>query len=391
MAETLLQRASSFAVKEETTVGDLTAPVSGSEFVPLRSGAFSMTPNVEVLDSDELVNDIGKTKGSLGKQSPEGSHGIYIKHSEVEGQEPETGIMYESAFGAKTVNATEYSTTAGSVAGTSSARASLEMASDEEDNFEIGQAVLIKDGTNGYNIRNIYNVDSVGNQLDLNFNLGNAPATGVALGKAVLYKPAATGHPSYSAWLYNGNGAVQAMAGARTSSISMTFTAGQQAETEISYGGSQMFLNPVIVSASNDDISYTDDAGASSVVLTADVYETPIAFIEHVVSVLNADSLSTITGSYSSSDGKYTLASDDTIFQLNSGDALATLGFSGAQTGATTYTSDTAIVTAPSLTPTFDGSDNIVVKNAELMLGDFSDNFCRETQEVSITIRHSFN
>ena len=388
MAETLLQRASSFALKKETVTGELIAPSVGSDFIPLRSGAFSMTPNVEILESDELVNDIGKTKGALGKQSPEGSHGAYIKHSDVEGQEPEVGVMYESAFGAKTVNATEYDVVAGSVAGSDSVRASLEMTPGEEDNFELGQAVLIKDGANGYSIRNVYNVDSAGDQLDLNFNLSAAPAAGVLLGKAVLYKPAATGHPSYSAWMHTASdGVIQAMAGCRTSSISMTYTAGQQAEVELSYGGSAMYMNPVIIDGTNKGLSITDTGGVVALTLSEGVYRTPIAFAEHLASVMTAGSVDTITAVYSNTTGKYTFVSDAAVtFAIDSGTALSLLGFSVPQTGALTYTSSTAIVIAPVVTPAFDGADNIVVKNAVLMLGDYSDNFCREAQEVSISI-----
>ena len=41
-----LQRASVFAIVEETTVGELKAPTSGSDAIPLRSG-FSQTSSLE--------------------------------------------------------------------------------------------------------------------------------------------------------------------------------------------------------------------------------------------------------------------------------------------------------------------------------------------------------
>ena len=192
MAE--ISKASLIATKKETTSGELIAPSSGADFIPARPGA-TVTAAFEVIESDELLNSIGKSESTLGKETPSISHPAYLKHSGTEGQEPEVGVIYESCLGAKTVNATEYSVTSGSSVGSSAARSALKMASSNEDNFEVGQGVLIKDATNGYKIRNIWAIDSGNDELDLSFNVDNAPASGVALGKAVTYKPSSTGTP----------------------------------------------------------------------------------------------------------------------------------------------------------------------------------------------------
>jgi len=176
---TYVSKSQIVGVIEETTEGVLKELSAGSQFIEVREGA-SIQGAVETLDSDILVaGSIGASKSYISKEAPTGSFPKYLKHSGVEGQAPQYSILLESAMGEMEVNATEYSVTTGSAAGTSAARAALKMATNQEDNFKKGQAVLIKDAANNYSIRNVYNVDSSGNQLDLNFNLTAAPASGV--------------------------------------------------------------------------------------------------------------------------------------------------------------------------------------------------------------------
>jgi hypothetical protein len=387
MAE--IQRASVFAIKEESVAGSLESPSAGADFIPLRSG-FTLEPGLEELDSDELVNSIGASKSTVGKESPTGAHNAYLKHSESEGVAPEYGLLIESSLGGKDVLASEKSTTAGSTA------SAIELGAGGAD-YRVGHAVLIKDGANPYQIRNV--ASKSGDTLTPNFNLDNAPASGVSLGVPVLYYPTPSGHKSYSAFLYSANGAaVQAVAGARTSSMSLAMTSGQFAEINFSYAGSEYFYNPVIVDSSNNKIDFTDDLGAVVATLTNGVYKTPIDFAEHVASVMTQASVGsgndTISVSYSSSTGKYTLSSDGTTFELDfqsgpntANTAAGLLGFDVAdETGATSYESDSALDLSAPFTPDYDDADNIVVKSAELMIGDADDNFCREASTVSFSI-----
>lgn len=390
MAE--IQRASVFAIKEESTVGELTQPAAAGDFVPLRSG-FTLESGLEELDSDELVNSIGSSKSTVGKESPSGAHNAYLKHSQVEGQAPEVGLLIESSLGGKDIISSEQVTDSGSTT------SQIEVAGAGGSNYQHGHAVLVKDpsASNGYSIRNVSNVS--GDSLSLNFNLDSAPASSVSLGKPILYYPQATGHKSYSSFLYSANGAaIQAVAGCRTSSISMTMASGQFAEINFSYAGSQYFFNPVVVDASNNKIDFTDDIGAVVATLSNAVYKTPVNFAAHVASVMTQASVGSgndaISVSYSSITGKYTLSSDGSTFELDfsSGPNTANtsagiLGFAVAdETGATSYSSDNAIDLSAPFTPDFDDADNIVVKSAQLFIGDADDNFCREASTVSFSI-----
>ena len=388
------------AIKEESTAGTPVLPSAGTDYIPLRPST-NIEPNIEAIESDELLNDIGQAKGALGKESPSGSHGAYLKHSETEGQAPETALLFKSALGAQTDAVSEYTCAAASDAGSATQRAFLEMGSDEEDNFEVGQAVLIKDLAQGYSIRNVQNVDSVGNQLDLNFNIANAPASGVSLGQSNLIKPASSGHPSYTLAMRDANGgAYQVVAGCRTSAVTMNLPATQQAEVEFSFEGTSYYFNPIEITASNNYIDFTDDVGTVAATLSQQLYKSPIDLAAEVAAKMTAASVGSgddvISCSYDSQTGQFTVSTDGATLSLlwNSGTNTANtaggaLGFTVASddTGATSYVGDNAIDLSESvLTAAFDDSDNIVVKNAELMIGDYDDNICREASNVSFTI-----
>lgn len=394
---TEVYRSSLFAAKEETTEGTLQAE-SASDFVPIREG-FTFQGNLEVVQSDELIDDIAPGKSFTAKETPVGSLPRYLRHSGVEGTAPEFSVMIKSAIGSQTTNGTEYNTASSSSAGTSSARAYLKMGSNQEDNYLEGQAVLIKDATNGYSIRNVYYVDSASNQLDLNFNLSAAPASGIGLGKAIHFRPQGTGHVTYSAYHYQASSSSafkQAMAGARTTNMVLNFPANGLAEINFDFEGIQFYYNPITITASTSYIDFTDDTGTFAAQLTQKVYNNPHDLAREVEAKMNDVAGDVITVTYSNTTGKYTIASDGgSTFSLlwNSGGntantAATKLGFSAAadDTGAFTYTSDNALTYSPASAPTYDSQDSIMVKNSELLIGGFEDTTCRVASTATFTI-----
>jgi hypothetical protein len=380
-----LQRASIFAIKKEVTEGTYVAPATGVDFIPLRPGN-SLNFEPELLESDELLNDIGASKGSIGKEAVSGSHSAYLKHSGVEGQEPEAGVLYESLFGSKTVNATEYNTV-------SATANSVTVDTGEGVNFYIGQALLIKNGA-GYSIRNVASI--VGDVLGLNFEITSIP-TVADLGKAITYLPVAQGHPSFSTTKYLGNGhAIEVSAGNQTSEMSVTADANGFGEVEFSFAGTKYFYNPIEITATSKFLDYTDDNGTSVVSVAEKIYKTPIELASALEQALNIDSLETFTVVYSNTTGKFTIASSTSaVVSLlwNTGANTANsiglkLGFLVASddTGLTSYVSDNALVLASAITPAFDSAENIIIKGAELFIGNQSDNVCICAQSVSITV-----
>lgn len=396
MAEII--RSSVIGVKEETTEGTPVAIAAGTEFTAIREG-FSVQSTMETVDSDELVDDIGASAPFTTKEAPTASIPKYIKHSGTAGQAPDYAVMIKSAMGTQTDNGTEYDTVSSSTAGTATAAAVIKVDSAEGANFAEGQALLIKDGTNGYSIRNVKSISS--DDLTINYNLASAPASGVNLGKANHFSPAATGHVTYSLHHYQASSSSalhQLIAGARTVGMTLNFPVNDLATIDFDIQGMKHYQNPIVIASSNKYIDFKDLIAGSELTatLTEKTYESPKALASEVSTKMTAASTNgdTITCSFDSTTGKYTIATDGSELELlwssgtnTANSADSTLGYTTADdTGATTYTSDNVSTYSPSYTPSLDSTDPIVVKNQELMIGPFSRYDCRPGNNVSISI-----
>lgn len=379
-------RATTRAFTREVTPGEYVKPSDGAEFVPVRPG-YEINNEPETLENDELLNDIGASKSAIGKEATSGSHPAYLRHSGVEGQEPQLGILYESIMGSKKIAATEYDTVSGSTAKV------IKVGTGEGAQFVQGQTVLVKSSA-GYEIRNIESIS--GDNLTLNFALKNVPGVGVNLGKAVTYLPASQGHPTVSVTDYLGGGfAKRASAGNTVTELSISGDAGAYAEVEFSFAGTKYFFNPIIIEATNKYLDVTDDTGTFAISVKEGVYRTPMDLAAALQVALEAANAETYTVNYSNLTGKFTIASGSTVLSLlwntgaNAANSIGSaLGFSVAanDTGSTSYTSDNAQAYAQPVASEYDDVDVIIFKNAELMIGSADDNVCICAQSVAITI-----
>jgi hypothetical protein len=381
-----LTRASLFAIKKETTTGTYAAPSIGADFAPLRPGnETSYEP--EQLESDEIQNDIGTSKSFVGKEVTSGAHPAYLKHSGVEGQEPQLGVLYESVMGTKHITATERDSV-----GVSTTTA-ITVGSGEGVEFPVGKAVLIK-AASGYLIRNVKSV--TGDVLTLNFAMPSTVPALTNLGKAITYIPAAQGHPSFSTTKYLGNGfAKEVTAGNTVTEASFTMDANGFGEVEFSYEGTKYFFNPITITASNKFLDVTDDGGTFAVSITEGIYKTPVDLAEALQAALEASSAETYTVTFSNSTGRFTIASGSAVLSLlwftgtNASNSIgATLGFvvSANDIGSTSYTSDNEQSYVASITPAYDNADAIIIKGAELFIGNQTDNVCICAQTVALTV-----
>ena len=388
-------RSAVLAIKEETTEGKLELPTASTDFTALRQG-FGVESSVETVESDELVNDIGASAGFVTRESPTATINKYFKHSGIEGTPPDYALLLRSSMGTQYINGTEYDTVAGSTAGDSASRAAIVVDTGEGTNFRSGQAILLKDGANGYRIRNVEDVS--GDSLSLNYNVPNAPDAGVGLGKAVHYAPGADGHTTYSVHLYQSSQAskfYQAVTGCRTTSTAISFPVNALAEINFSVEGIEYFLNPVVVTATNNKIDFNEGGTSKVAVLAPGTYKSPLEFAKYVEGVLDAAADANILIGYDSKTGRFTVSGDGATLELewSSGTntaetAGALLGFdtSADSTGATTYTGTAARSLSPDVAPTYDDNDPTVVKNNELVIGGFDRFECRSSNNVSLTI-----
>lgn len=389
-------RSSAFAAKEELTEGTLVAPAAG-DFVPIREG-FSFQGNIETVESDEFQSDIGSTKSYIGKESPSGSLPKYYRHSGTEGVAPEYSVMIKSALGNQDNNSTEYAVAAGSNAGDEDTRGFLEMGSDEEDNFKVGQGILIKDAVNGYSVRNVYNVDSAGDKLDLSFNIANAPAAGVNLGKSIFFYPTTgVNLPTYSAHHYQAGSAAafyQAMAGCRTTNMAINFPANDLAEINFDFEGIKHFFNPITITAANKSFDLDEGAAEINAEVSEGIYN-PHELARELTNKLTAAAVATISVKYSDATGEYTISTDGATLNLlwSTGTNTATtigaiIGFivSSDDSGSTSYIADNAISFDPAVTPEYDTGDSVIVRSSQLLIGDYNNNICRAVTDATFTI-----
>lgn len=375
-------RSSVLAIIEETTEGTLKEASAATDFIALQDD-FSMSPNTNVLENAELKASIGKAKGILGAEAPTAGLSHYIRHSGVEGQAPNYGLVLKAALGAVSTASTEYNTVAASTTTV------VKVDTGEGATFERGEILMIKDPTNGYRLRAIDSISS--NDLTIGFQVPTAPGTGVNLGKCVLYKPANSGHPTLSLFHYLGNsGAIQAMSGARVTSTSIDISAGELINANYALEGTQFYFDPIEVATGANAIVLDIGAGNVSATVAVGWYKTPHELASAVLTAIQAAVAGTYTFAYSDSTGKFTLtksAGTLDVDWLTGTDTIgATLGFTADDTGALTYTSDSAQSYAAPYTPSYDTSDPLAAKDNEAMLGDTEDYVCFKASTVSVSI-----
>jgi len=391
MATKLSNKKSVMAIVKEAVEGTPISPTNSKEYIALQDG-FDMEPAFSELENAELVASIGKAKTILGTEEPTASVNHYVRHSGVEGVEPAYGLMFESLLGGKTIVAIERDSVA-STTGDESNRGTVDVDAGEGVEYERGVALLIKDASNGYQIRNVYDV--VGDQLILGQNLLNAPANGTNLGKAIAYKPADELHPTLAMWLYRANGgAVEMMQGGRVTEGSIEVTAGEFVNGSFTVAGIGYSFDPVEINSSNKNINFNDGGLDVNIDVAEKFYKDPHQLADAIQVAMQSLTSDVITVSYDDSTGKYTVASDGVTLELN-WTAANSIGLAigydtGADdTGATSYVGDTPLDLSSPQNPDFDSANPLVAKNNEVMIGDFHDVDCFEASTLTASVSGS--
>lgn len=383
-------RSTVLSLKKETTEGTPVQPAATTDFIAVQDD-LAMSPSFEVLENAELKASIGTAKPILGAEAPTVSFSHYLRSSGTVGQAPNYGPLLESCLGAVATASTEYNTVA------SSTTSVIKVDTGEGATFQRGEALLIKDGTNGHRIRCIDSISS--NDLTIGFQVPNAPGTGVDLGRAVLYYPANDSHPTLTAWGYTGNGgALQMVAGCRVTEASFSIAAGELINGSYTLEGLSFSYNPMFVATADSKIDWTDDDGTWAATIATGWYKDPHALAEAIQNAMNDASTETLTVTYSNTTGKFTISATGTVLSLlwqsgaNTANTIGNLiGFSVAadDTGtaaSTGYTSDNAISFAASYTPAFDSADPLAAKDNEVMIGGTTDFNCFKASSVDVAI-----
>lgn len=385
-------RGSILAVKEETTEGTPVVPTAGTDAIASQDD-FDSSPDRELLENAEITSSLGPAKPSTGIESPTMTFSHYLRHSGVEGQEPNYKSLLKSLLGAVDTQSTERDTVASSTVSV------VKVDSGEGAEFRRGMPLLVKDSTNGFSIRPIHSIST--DDLTLGFDLANAPGTGVNLGKPIVYYPTNTGHPTLSLWRYWANsGAIELMAGSRIVNSTISIVAGQFINASYSSEGIQHYKNPITIDSDDVYLDFTDDDGTFAVQITAKTYTSPHEVASALQTAMNAsgttETHAVVWNDTGTNAGKFTIStSTSAVLSLlwNTGTNAANtigdaIGFSVAadDTGATTYTSDSVQSWAFPFTASFDSADPLVAKDNELFIGDSDSITCLDGSEITVTI-----
>lgn len=380
-------------IVKEVTAGTPVDPSATTDFVALQPD-FQLSPNFDQLDNQEIRSSIGKAKTIQGLEKPEGSFSHYLKHSAVEGTAPEINDLLEAAFGSTSSNGTQRTATSGSSVSV------VKLGAGGSD-FARGKALLIKDATNGYSIRPVLSVST--NDLTLGFQLANAPASGVTMGKCVNFSPANSGHPSLSVHAYRGNAqAYELLAGAKVSRFGFQASAGDFINANFAFAGTKYHFNPIRIASADTYLDFYDGSVDYHVTVTAKVYRDPHELAAAIQTAMNASGASdTYTVTYMDNDatykGKFKFSTSGSTLTLkfltgtNTANTIADkIGFTVAdQSGATSYYSTSALTWNAGYTPAYDSSDPLAAKNNEVMLGDSDDYVCFCAQQIQFSLENT--
>lgn len=391
-------RASVFAIVSEDTCGELKIISAATSFVPLRQG-YSFTASVEEITSNELINSLGMTKSYKGKEAHSGSHIAYLKNSETSAF-PEINPILLNAFGTRVARSSTYTVMSSTVT-------SVRVNNNANNVMQVGEALLGSDSTNGYWIRNIASISSDGSVVRLFPGFSVAPSTGTVLQANNMYKQLESDHPTFSAWLFRGDGgSTEALSGCSITDLSMTLASNQQAEISFNYSARKYYFNPIQITSSNSKLEFAagSDTRIHIVDIAPKIYRTPQELADEIKTKMDNASDDTYTISFNSfgdSEGKYNIESSGTTLTLrwqgtHSATSIGTkIGFntSANDSGATSYTADNALSygarvlsSDSSLSPSYDNADNIILKNAYCWIGLNTEVYLRKASTLSLSM-----
>ena len=382
-------RSSALALKLEVTEGVWERPTLATDFTALQPD-FAMSPNTEVINSEELTGSIGAAKSFQGLETPTVSFSHYLRGSGVSGSPPDYNVLLHALFGIEKIGAL------GSARTINTGSTVSNFVVNDGTQFNVGEAMMVRNINSAYEVRAVHAIST--NDITPSFNTNNAPEDGIELGQPITYTAADDGHPTYTTWYYvGGDGALEAVAGTRVVNGTFSITAGDLVNANYSQEGINFAFNPIFVDAGSDFLDFSDGTGTYALQVTTGLYETPDSLALTIQTGLNALSTDVYTVSWDKSIGGFNFTQDSGsgTFSIlwntgtNSANTIAlTLGFDAGSdsTGATSYSSANPIDFSPPVTPTFDDSDPLVARDHQVMLGDDVDVACFRASELEISI-----
>jgi hypothetical protein len=375
------EKGSRFALVTEVTEGTPVSPSAVGDYLALQDG-FSLAPEFELLENSEIRSTIAQAAPQLGLENPSMSLSHYVKHSGTVATAPEDDLLLKNAFGAQAIRATERDVVSATVS-------AITVDAGEGVEFAKGDILLVKHASFAWELGM---VDSVaGDVLTLAFDLANAPVATTALGRNIKYS-GTNSRGSLSGWVYDANGAsIQLVAGMKVNEFTMNVESGQLINADYGLNGLEYFWNPLEITATSNDLDFTDDGGAKSITLTTGFFKDPHDAAAALQTALDASSSQNVTVAYSNTTGLFSWTADGTTFDidwLSTTDTLgAVFGFTADDSGALLGSSDVAYVLTSPQSPSLDSSSPLAAKANVFQLGDqTAENDCISTASMTLSV-----
>lgn len=239
MATNIIKRDSVFAVNVEVTDGTYVGPASATDgyFLPQEGGENEiMKHNINLLERGVVSSTLTDAKPIQGMKDAAGTITVELRGSGTEGVAPAHGVIFESLFGSKhLISANKTSKNAGNT------QFVLQIQDADIAAFVVNDIVVVKQ-TGEHSFQVVTAVDSTGGAANITVFPGRAAgsfANSVVISKSTTYKPADSGHPSYSVSQWDANTIFRKVAGARSKSFSISdFVTGKLATIKVGYEAS---------------------------------------------------------------------------------------------------------------------------------------------------------
>lgn len=267
----ILNNDSIFAFVEESTEGTVAVPSSATDgYVACKVGATSLEPGRDLKERTIFDGTLAMMDPRLGMKSVSGKAGVEMKASGTEGSEPDYGILLESLL--PDVNAISARNTTKASGNTGSL---LQIEDADIADYTVGDFIVVLQSGAYHPCWITAKATGAGVAT---ITVSPAKASGsfsnsVEISKSVTYRPADTGHLSFSSnfyWGSGGDGVKQTGLGCRTSGVEMNgFTTGELPGLDFSFEG----MTYTHAASSNAPHTPTFDTSLPSVVLNSKIYK----------------------------------------------------------------------------------------------------------------------
>lgn len=265
---TLVKDDSIFAVVYEATEGIVAYPASATDgyIQPLMDGV-EILPSREVKDRNVYTGTLIAATPKLGMRAVSGKMPMELKASGTEGSQPDYAIMLESLFPTVTTISARKTTKA-----TGNTGSVLQIEDADISTFTVNDIIVVLQSGEYHPCVITAKATGAGVASITVFptKASGSFSNSVVISKSVTFKPADTGHKSYTATAYWGNAIRQSAIGARTASMAIdSFNTGELAKILFGFEG----MTYTHMASSPADYVPTLDSNLPPIILSSRIYK----------------------------------------------------------------------------------------------------------------------